>query len=50
MVKSLRSVTETLREAVSLQKCSICRGFNVLNLFALQINDEETLCEEMIEV
>lgn len=38
----LRSVTEALREVTSIQKSNICRGSNILDVFALQINDEET--------
>lgn len=34
---------EALREVISVQKSNICRGPNVLDVFALQINDEETL-------
>lgn len=44
MQKSSKSVTEALREIISIQKSNICRGSNILDVFALQINDEETLC------
>lgn len=53
MEKSSRSVTEALGEVISIQKSNICRGSNILDVFALQINDEETLFvwrREMAEV
>lgn len=43
MEKSSRSVAEASREIISVQKSNICKGPNVLDVFALQINDEEAL-------
>lgn len=40
--KYLRSVTEAPREVISIWKCKVCRGSNILYLFAVQINNEET--------